>query len=178
MTMKHKVSAVLIAAGVVFASQSVATAQEVSTEVPMAHPTGGVHTIKFFGNSWCGRADDSGKATQVATFGIRDLNVQSSTARFFIDPNKLFPFNSATVQWKNTATGAQGSKTFHKSGFYMDMPVGDVGFGEVEATMTVTRSLLPTLSPGSAIPFFSSTHTETLKVAGVAATACENSLKN
>ncbi len=80
--------------------------------------------------------------------------------------------NSYTVKWKNRTTGQEGTFTGRTLGSSAMSGHIKTGIGEIETTVTLTRSLLPTLDPGSSVPFVSGTHSETFVLPAASRAAC------
>lgn len=170
MAMMRKIAAVAMAAGIAIAGQPAAMARDVK----MPFPLGGVHTVDFYGSSVCYWPDGKGNSPVQQRFFVsaydKDMN-NNGKIIFYI--GNFLPFNSATVNWKNKTTGKEGSQTVRSIG--KEIAIGDIdtGVGEIEATYTVTRSLFPTLNPGSSFPLFSATHTENITARAIDPVACE-----
>jgi len=127
-------------------------------DVEMSYPMGGEHTVRFGVLSYCPYSVEGGEPT--TRFSANAYDVDSFPVGFDFSA-AMFPFNSATISWENLATGKRGSETVQSTGREVGiMPIPAGGVGDVIVTVTVTRSALPTVAPGSAMPFLSDTHTE------------------
>lgn len=153
-------TAALLAGGVAVAASPVASAQvwheTPAVDVPLPHPLGGVHTIRFGVLTPCSLGED-GDFHQAMSANARDLDQPIGSFDFSAS---MFPFNSATVEWHNIDTDQRGSETVFTTGPEVGTASTITGRGSVAVTITTTKSLLPTFAPGSALPFGSTTHTE------------------
>jgi len=160
--------------GVLGAAGPAAAAEPPTKDVQMAHPLGGTHTVRFGALTICSWADGKGNGPVRQTLSANALDVTVAPVLNPLDLSATsFPFNSATVEWTNTATGATGRQTVSTLGPEVGIRDADTGTGDLDVTVTVTRSALPTVDPGSAAPALSTTHTERLHVAGIDPVACE-----
>lgn len=160
-------AALALAAGASLFTAPVATAQlpdDVRTspawDVPMAYPGGGVHTMRFGTLVFCSRENPEFQWGQAMSANAYDIDAPMSGFGSEELSASLYPFNSATVEWENLETGRRGSETVHTNGREVGIGRTFTDFGDLLVTITVTRSALPTFSPGSAVPLLSSTHTE------------------
>lgn len=153
-------STTVLAGGVAVAASPVASAQvwheSPAWDVEMAYPLGGMHTIRFGAFPSCLRGDDD-RFHQAMAANAVDLDQPIGSFDFSAT---MFPFNSATVQWHNIDTDQRGSETVRTTGPEVGTWPTFTGHGTVAVTITATKSLLPTIDPGSAVPFVSATHTE------------------
>ncbi|GAA1471084.1 hypothetical protein P4N68_07995 [Corynebacterium felinum] len=168
MTFARKIAAVAIAAGLAFSAQPAALAKDVK----MPFPLGGTHTVNFHGNTVCHWPGGKGNSPVEQRFFVSAMDKDADPKQNLI--YSFLPFNSAEVTWKNTTTGTTGSQVVRSNGREVAVNDIDTGIGNIEATYTVTRSLFPTLSPGSSFPWFSVTHTETITAPAINPVACEN----
>lgn len=150
----------LLAGGVAVAASPMASAQvwheTPAVDVEMPYPLGGEHTIRFGVLSPCSLGED-GRFHQAMSANARDLDQPIGSFDFSAS---MFPFNSATVEWHNIDTDQRGSETVFTTGPEVGTWSTMTGHGTVAVTITATKSLLPTVAPGSALPFGSATHTE------------------
>lgn len=156
-------AAALLTGGAAVATAPVASAQlpdDVRTtpawDAPMAFPFDGDHMMRFGALSVCSLQEDDSWAPEVSA-NAYDLDRIPGSFDFSAS---MFPFNSATIEWENLDTGLTGSETVHTTGHEVGMGTKYTGRGEVLVTITVSRSALPTMSPGSVAPVMSDTHTE------------------
>lgn len=163
--------------GLALAGAPAANAQEVpnapAKDVMMPFPLGGEHNVRFGAFNACSWPEGKGNGPVRQAFNANAVDLDVPMASNPFDPMQFLPFNSATVQWTNKATGATGSETVTTGGKEVGVRDLDTGVGDIEVSITVTRSLLPTMNPGSAVPGVSATHTETFLVAGIDPAACE-----
>ena len=162
--------AALVLAGVLAAAPA-ASAQPPARHVRMPFPTGGEHTVRFGALTFCSRADGESRYGQALSANAVDLD-SYPMAGFADFSATLFPFNSATVEWTHKASGRTGRQTVQTVGYEVGVQTIPTAVGDLAVTITVTRSALPTLAPGSALPGPSVTHTETLDVPGIDTTTC------
>lgn len=153
-------AAALLAGGGAVALAPAASAQTwhetPAVDVPLPHPLGGVHTIRYGVLAPCSLGED-GQFHQAMSANARDLDHHVGSFDFSA---AMYPFNSATVEWHNLDTDQRGAETVHTTGPEVGTASTITGHGTVAVTITATKSLLPTLAPGSALPFGSTTHTE------------------
>lgn len=153
-------TAALLASGVSVAASPVASAQvwheTPAWDVEMPYPLGGEHTIRFGVLAPCSLGED-GEFHQAMSANAWDVDQPVNSFDFSAT---MFPFNSATVEWHNIDTDERGSETVFTTGPEVGTASTITGQGTVAVTITVTKSLLPTFAPGSAVPFGSATHTE------------------
>ncbi|HMT50874.1 hypothetical protein [Dietzia sp. UBA5065] len=153
-------AATLLAGGVAVAAPPAASAQvwheSPAWDVRMPYPLGGEHTIRFGAFTTCTLGGDD-LFHQALSANARDLDHPVGSFDFSAT---LFPFNSATVGWHNLDTGATGARTVRSTGPEVGIGGQVTGTGRLAVTITVSRSILPTMAPGSAVPFGSATHTE------------------
>ena len=155
--------AALLAGGTAVAASPAASAAppgEVRTspawDVPMAYPLGGVHTMRFGALTSCVRGEGD---TWHQAISANAWDVDQPIGSFDFSA-AMFPFNSADITWENRANGRTGRHTVHTTGREVGIGSTITGRGDVLVTITVSRSALPTLSPGSVAPFVSDTRTE------------------
>ena len=166
--------------GLALAGAPAANAQEdppiaPSNDVMMPYPPGGEHNVRFSAFNTCSWPDGKDNGPVKQAFNANALDLDASTNVNPFDPMQFFPFNSATVQWTNKDTGTSGAETVFTGGKEVGVRDLDTGIGDIEVTITVTRSLVPTFTPGSAVPGVSATHSETFLVAGINPEECEAS---
>lgn len=125
-------------------------------DAPMAYPLGGEHNIRFGVLTPCSLMED-GTWEQTLSSNAVDLDQEFGSFDFSAS---MFPFNSATVEWENLTAGTTGSQTVQTTGGEVGIRDARTGPGDLLVTITVSRSLLPTMAPGSVAPFGSDTHTE------------------
>lgn len=153
-------AATLLAGGTAVAVSPAANAevwhQTPAHDVRMAYPLGGEHLIRFGAFTTCTLGEDGNFHQALSAQAIdRDQPVGS-----FDFSATLFPFNSATVEWYNRATGVRGTQTVQSTGPEVGIGGAFTGRGTLEVTITASKSALPTFAPGSVAPFASATHTE------------------
>ena len=150
----------VLAGGAAVAVAPAASAQVWHTapfvDVRQPFPLGGEHTIRYGVHTSCLRGGDD-RFHQAIAVNARDLDHRVNSFDFSA---ALFPFNSATVHWHNTNTGATGSQTVQSTGPEVGTAAMHTGWGHVAVTITASKSALPTFAPGSVAPFASTTHTE------------------
>lgn len=145
-------------------------------DVMMPYPLGGEHRMLFNLSTVCswpsGKGNEPVRQTLAGHITDRDAYPNGN----ILSLNGFFPFNSVTVNWKNLDTNATGSKTVSSHGYQVNIDSVETGIGKVEATVTVTRSLLPIIMEdfplSSAV---SASHTETATLSAIDAQKCESS---
>ena len=125
-------------------------------DAPMAFPFDGEHQMRFGALSVCSLPEDGSWGPRVSA-NAYDLDRIPGSFDFSAS---MFPFNSATVEWEILDSGLTGSQTVHTTGNEVGTAPEFTGRGEVLLSITVSRSALPTMAPGSVAPFLSDTHTE------------------
>ena len=157
--------AALLAGGVAVAAAPAASAQvwheHPAFDVLLPNPTGGQHTIRYHVVPSCKLGDD-GHFHQAVAAGARDLDHHVGSFDFL---SAMYPFNSATVSWHNIDTDQRGSQTVQSTGPEVGTQSTITGQGRIAVTVSTSKSLFPTLAPGSVAPFGSTTHTEHFLVA-------------
>lgn len=158
-------AAAVLAGGLAVAAAPVASAQvwhpHPAWDVRLPYPLGGEHTIRYHVFPSCKLGDD-GRFHQAVAAGARDLDQHVGSFDFI---SAMFPFNSATVSWHNIDTDQRGSQTVQSTGPEVGTQATITGRGHVAVTVSASKSLFPTLAPGSVAPFGSTTHTEHFIVA-------------
>ena len=153
-------TAMLLAGGATVATAPAAVAAEwrgsPAWDVRLPSPFGGDHTIRFGVLSSCVRGGDDAFHQSIAA-NARDLDQPIGSFDFSA---AMFPFNSATVSWHNIDTDARGTRTVQSTGPEVGVGATITGRGWVAVTITASKSVLPTIAPGSVAPFASFTHTE------------------
>lgn len=149
----------LATTALLFVTAPAVQAEEVNMNLPLV----GNHRIKFTIDSPClvDIVNNPSTGKPVLSAHIQDMDAPTYMSLSTI----MFPFNSVTMDWKNTTTGATGSVSNSNTGNIITVSDYDTGLGVVEGTVTYTRSLLPTLSGGSSVPLVSATHTVPFSVA-------------
>lgn len=184
-SVKKRVASVVVSAavtgGIAFGGQPTAAALDVTwqsshrveKEAKMPYPLGGEHRMFFEMSTGCwwpsGKGNEPVRQSVVAEF--HDWDGYPNGFEF----SKLFfPFNSVTVKWTNKSTGDTGSKTDRSTGYKGSVGNVETGIGEVEATLTVTRSLLPIIIEGFPLSSaWSASHTETFTINAIDVQRCE-----
>lgn len=168
MSFGRKLIAVAVAVGLAFASQPAAIARDVL----MPYPLIGLREVDFEAGTKCAPPGGKGYVPfeQSLYFSIEDDDSPVIGSGDF-DLNKILPYNTATVHWKNKATGQEGTKTVHSVGRNISGYDIFTGVGEIEATLTITRSIFP---ENSSVQWFSTTHTETFTAPARDAQVCKN----
>lgn len=150
----------LLAGGVGVVAAPAASAQvwhpHPAWDVQLPHPTGGEHTIRYHVFSSC-KLGENGNFHQSIAAGARDLDHHVGSFDFI---SAMYPFNSATVSWHNIDTDQRGSQTVQSTGPEVGTQATITGHGRIAVTVSASKSLFPTLAPGSVAPFGSTTHTE------------------
>ncbi|MEH6621706.1 MAG: hypothetical protein V7738_02835 [Dietzia maris] len=158
-------AASMLVGGAIVAAAPVASAQvwhdTPAWDVRLPYPLGGDHTIRFGVLSSCLRGGDDTFHQAIAANAL-DLDQPIGSFDFSA---AAFPFNSATVEWHNIDTDARGTQTVQSTGPEVGISATHTGRGWVAVTITASKSVLPTFSPGSVAPFASTTHTERFIVA-------------
>lgn len=153
-------AATVLAGGMAVAAAPAASAQvwheHPAWDVRLPYPLGGEHTIRYHVFPSCKLGDD-GRFHQAVAAGARDLDQPVGSFDFI---SAMFPFNSATVSWHNIDTDQRGSQTVQSTGPEVGTQATITGRGVVAVTVSASKSLFPTLAPGSVAPFGSTTHTE------------------
>ncbi len=169
---------VTLAGGMVLAGQP-ALAQQAENrptrDVKVGYPLGGEHTMRVSSWSVCHWPGGKGSSPvqQSLVANAWDVDANYSPENFF-DIDAYFPFNSGTVKWENTKTGATGTATKRSNGVEIDVGDIDTGIGDVKVTFTVTRSLLPIILEDFPLSSaLSHSRTETFFVKGIDPVACE-----
>lgn len=161
------VSALLVGAGIALAPAASASAAP-GRDIAMPFPLGGpAHNVRFGAMTFCHFPNgvDQPPVVQMLSANAVDLSVNTSNPFDLVA--QFLPFNSATVAWTNHATGKSGSNTVQTNGREVGVRDVPTGTGDLTVTVTVSRSALPTLNPGSTAPIASVTHSETFEVPGV-----------
>lgn len=158
-------AAAVLAGGLAVMAAPAASAQvwhpHPAWDVRLPYPLGGEHTIRYHVFPSCKLGGD-GRFHQAIAAGARDLDQPVGSFDFL---SAMFPFNSATVSWHNIDTGQRGSQTVQSTGPEVGIQAVITGRGTVAVTVSASKSLLPTLAPGSVVPWGSNTHTEHFIVA-------------
>lgn len=160
---------VALLSGLALAGAPAAQAQEHSPqrEAVMPFPLGGEHRMNFHAYSGCHWPEgkgNGGPTLQSIRADVRDLDQRQSTEAS-LTMDAFLPFNTVTIDWKNLETGKTGSSSGTSQGGAASAEVGDAGgFGDLEVTVTMTRSLLPSLGAGSVMPG-AAQHSETFVLA-------------
>lgn len=142
-------------------------------DIPMAYPLGGEHTMRFGAMTNCHWPDGKGNGPVQQSLSANAYDLDADRSNPWNPIPHMFPFNSATVEWTNHDTGASGSETVWTTGMEVGVQGVDTGIGDLRVTVTVTRSALPTFSPGSVAPFASDTHTEVFEMQSIDVEQCE-----
>lgn len=134
-------------------------------EATMAFPLGGEHRMIFEAFAGCHYPDGKGNGPtlQTITGAVRDLDQKGGTEAS-LSMDAFLPFNTVRVDWKNLATGQTGSNSADSQGNMGAAEVPDTGWGDIEVTVTMTRSLLPSFGTGSVMPG-AAQHSETFVLA-------------
>ncbi|WP_333619101.1 hypothetical protein [Dietzia sp.] len=164
--------AALLGGGIALVGAPSADALAVAKDVPMAFPSGGDHMIRFGAFNSCHWDEGKGNSPLEQAMNANAIDLDVNTNGNFLDPLNYWPFNSATVDWENHATGQSGSDTVFTNGREVGVRDIDTGIGDLTVTITATRSAFPTFAPGSVVPFASATHTETFEVQGIDVEQC------
>lgn len=182
MSIGRRIMAAVLTASVVFAGSAVGIAQadeankmmaQEERNVRMFYPRGGEHTMRFVMGTICNwdKNNPQGPIDQSISHYIYDKDefhedvIDAASSHFLTH-------NSYTVKWKNRTTGQEGTFTGRTLGSSAMSGHIKTGIGEIETTVTLTRSLLPTLHPGSSVPFVSGTHSETFVLPAASRAAC------
>lgn len=184
-SVKKRIACVMVSAavtgGIAFGGQPTAAALDVAwqsshrveKEIKMPHPLGGEHRMAFEMSTGCwwpsGKGNEPVRQSVVGHFTDWD-----GYPNGFEFSKILFPFNSTTVKWTNKNTGGTGSKTDRSMGYEGSVKDIETGTGEIEATLTVTRSLLPIIIEGFPLSsVWSTSHSETFTLNAIDTQKCE-----
>ena len=131
----------------------------------MPFPLGGEHRMLFEAHAGCHYPEGAGNGPTLQSISatVQDLDQKGGTEAS-LTMDAFLPFNTMKVDWKNLATNATGTASADTAGNWVSTTADDTGRGDIEVTITITRSLLPTFGSGSALPG-AATHSETLVVA-------------
>lgn len=154
MGVKRKIAAIVLVSGLSCVGNVAVCAKEVAVPLPL----GLSNKLQITADTSCEHPGGKGYVPREQTFAFRVKDVDSpALGSGGFDLYNYLPHNTATLTWKNKTTGRQGTaeavsigREIYKYGVF-------TGTGEIEATLTVTRSLAP---PQSSIPWFSVSHTE------------------
>ncbi len=175
---KKRIACALTAVALTIGIQPVALAEPTTghaeKDVMMGYPLGGEHKVRFATASICSWPSGKGNepVRQTISANAYDLDAPSNGNIFSL--HSFFPFNSSTIKWENKTTGNSGTETVRNNGREVGVSGVETGTGDINVSITVTRSLLPIIIEDFPLSSaWSATHSESFFIKGIDPAACE-----